>query len=249
MAWKTLYEELIKKQNGAADSSGSQGSSAGSTGESRTGIGGVVSDVATQGAAIADLLKGTGGSTGTGRTTTYTVNAGNQKYVDQMNALYGQIMGRGAFQYDLASDPLYKQMADQYTQLGQQASRDVMGQAAALTGGYGNSYATQVGNQAYQQYLTALNESIPDFYDRAYQQYQNEGDRLLQMYELAAAHPGYLDAISPKTYTVTQESEDEEDSGSTDAYLKLLQSMLGTGTSTESTTPTFDFTDYLKLFM
>jgi hypothetical protein len=122
---------------------------------------------------------------------------GTSPYVQQLNTLYDQIMNRKPFQYDLNGDLLYQQMADQYTQLGRQASADAVGQAAALTGGYGNSYATQVGNQANQQYLTMLNQNIPELWDRAYQAYLNEGDQLLQQYELAAAHPGYLQALQP----------------------------------------------------
>lgn len=118
-------------------------------------------------------------------------------YMQQLNNLYDQIVNRKPFQYDLNGDLLYRQMADQYTQLGRQASADAMGQAAALTGGYGNSYATQVGNQANQQYLTALNANIPDLYDRALQAYLAEGDRLMQQYELTAAHPAYLQAMQP----------------------------------------------------
>lgn len=139
-------------------------------------------------------------------TKTYTVNAGNQPYVDQLNSLYDQIMNRKPFQYDLNGDLLYRQMADQYTQLGQQAMRDTIGQAAALTGGYGNSYAQSVGNQAYQQYLTALNEQVPSLYDRALNAYMTQGDQLLQQYQLAAAHPEYVNAIKPRTYTVAEET-------------------------------------------
>lgn len=121
-------------------------------------------------------------------------------------------------------------MADQYTQLGQQAMRDTMGQAAALTGGYGTSYANLVSNQAYQQYLTALNESIPDLYDRAYQVYQDEGDELLSQYQLAASHPGYLEAISPRTYTVTTpEDEEDETEDSTAGNSSYLQALLKSG--------------------
>lgn len=141
---------------------------------------------------------------------TYTVNAGNQPYVDQLNSLYDQIMNRKPFQYDLNGDLLYRQMADRYTQLGQQAMRDTMGQAAALTGGYGNSYANQVGNQAYQQYLTALNDNIPKLWDRAYQVYQDQGDQLMQQYQLAAAHPEYVNALAPRTYSVSAPAEEEE---------------------------------------
>lgn len=188
------------------------------------------------------------------KATTYTVNAKNQPYVDQLNTLYDQIMNRKPFQYDLNGDLLYRQMADQYTQLGQQAMRDATGTAAALTGGYANSYANQVGNQAYQQYLTALNQNIPDLYDRAYQVYQDQGNQLLQQYELAAAHPGYLDAISPKTYTIKQESAEE--SGDTSAYLQMLQNLLSSSANT-TTTPTtnaqtvysYNYNDYLKRLM
>lgn len=152
---------------------------------------------------------------------TYTVNAGNEPYVAQLNSLYDQIMNRKPFQYDLNGDLLYRQMADQYTQMGQQAMRDATGTAAGLTGGYGNSYANQVGNQAYQQYLTALNQNIPDLYDRAYQAYMNQGDQLMQQYQLAAAHPGYLDAIKPRTYTVADDTTDDK-TADQQAYLAAL---------------------------
>lgn len=144
------------------------------------------------------------GTSAAKQTYTYTTNANNQPYVNQLNTLYDQIMNRKPFQYDLNGDLLYRQMADRYAQMGQMAMRDTMGDAAALTGGYGNSYAQQVGNQTYQQYMTALNDNIPDLYNQALQAYLTEGDQLLQQYQLAAAHPEYLDAMSPKTYTVTQ---------------------------------------------
>lgn len=106
-------------------------------------------------------------------------------YQAQANALYQQLMERGDFRYDLQGDMLYRQYADQYSQLGQQAMRDAMGTAAGLTGGYGNSYANMVGNQAYQQYLGQLNAMVPEFYDRAYQRWQDEGNELLNKYDLA----------------------------------------------------------------
>lgn len=146
-------------------------------------------------------------------------SGGNAPYVQQLNTLYDQIMNRKPFQYDLNGDLLYRQMADQYTQLGRQASADAMGQAAALTGGYGNSYATQVGNQANQQYLTMLNQNIPELWDRAYQAYLNEGDQLLQQYELAAAHPGYLQAMQPT-------GSGGGTRAGTDDYRSILQAMV-----------------------
>lgn len=139
----------------------------------------------------------TGGGGGGGGVASAPVSNPNQPYMDQLNNLYNQIMGRDPFRYDLNGDLLYRQYADQYSQLGRQAMRDATGTAAGLTGGYGNSYANQVGNQAYQQYLTQLNSMIPEFYDRAYNAWLNEGDQLLQQYQMAAAHPGYLASLTP----------------------------------------------------
>ncbi len=155
---------------------------------------------------------------------TYTINAGNQPYVNQLNDLYNQIMGRQPFQYDVNGDLLYRQMADRYEQMGQMAMRDATGTAAGLTGGYGNSYANQVGNQAYQQYMTALNDNIPSLYDRALQAYLAETEQMMQKYQLTAAHPGAVEAIKPQTYTVSTKEE-----GGIDAitYAALLGAMLG----------------------
>lgn len=111
-------------------------------------------------------------------------------YAAQANALYQQLLSRGPFTYDLQGDMLYRQYADQYSQLGRQAMMDATGTAAGLTGGYGNSFANQVGNQAYQQYMGQLNAMIPDFYDRAYQRWLDQGDLMLQQYQLAAARAG-----------------------------------------------------------
>lgn len=124
---------------------------------------------------------------------------GNQyaAYQAQLNSLYDQIMNRKPFQYDVNGDLLYRQMADQAMKNGALAARNAMGQAAALTGGYGNSYAEQVAAQAYQQNMTALNDNIPELYQQALNAYLAQGDQLLQQYELAAAHPGYLQAMQP----------------------------------------------------
>lgn len=97
---------------------------------------------------------------------------------DQMNETLQQILNREKFSYDLNGDALYQQMKDQYVTLGQQASMDAMGKAAALTGGHGNSYAQQVGQQAYQGYLQQLNDQVPELYQLALSQHNAEGDAL-----------------------------------------------------------------------
>ena len=102
----------------------------------------------------------------------------SSQYTNQLNTLYDQMMNRPSFQYDLNNDTLYKQAKEQYQVLGKQAMMDTMGQAANLTGGYGNSYASTAGNQAYQAYLQKLNDNIPEYYQLAMQKYNQEGQDL-----------------------------------------------------------------------
>ena len=96
----------------------------------------------------------------------------SSKYGEQLDQMLQQIQNPEKFKYSFNGDGLFKYYADVYTQKGKQASQDAMGQAAALTGGYGNSYAQQAGNQAYQQYLLGLYDKGMDLRDRAWEQYQ-----------------------------------------------------------------------------
>lgn len=107
-------------------------------------------------------------------------------YDSQVEDFYNQIVNREKFSYDLNSDMLYNQYKDQHVNLGQMAMKDTMGQAAALTGGYGSSYSQSVGQQAYNAYLQQLNDVVPELYGMALDQYNAEGDQLAQNYALAA---------------------------------------------------------------
>lgn len=105
-------------------------------------------------------------------------------YSQQLKDLYDKIMGREKFQYDAANDPLYQQYRQMYVQQGRQAMMDTMGQAAGLTGGYGSTYSQAAGQQQYDTYLQKLNEVVPELYAQARQAYNDEGDRMLQQYQL-----------------------------------------------------------------
>jgi hypothetical protein len=100
----------------------------------------------------------------------------------QLNDTMDKILNREKFSYDFNGDALYQQYKDKYIQQGKMASADVMGQAAAMTGGYGNSYAATVGNQAYQASLQNLNDIIPELYQMALDRYNQEGQDLLNQY-------------------------------------------------------------------
>lgn len=123
------------------------------------------------------------------------------QYKAQLDDIMNGLIDREPFKYDLNGDMLWQQYKDQYTTLGQQAMRDTMGNAAALSGGYGNSYASTVGNQAYQSYLQQLNERIPELYDRARNNYDRDLQWDLQAYELmnnreAQDYDRYRDQLS-----------------------------------------------------
>lgn len=102
----------------------------------------------------------------------------------QLNGVMDKIMNREKFSYDVNGDALYQQYKDKYIQQGKLAMADTMGQAAAMTGGYGNSYAATVGNQAYQSSLQNLNDVIPELYQMAYDKYNQEGQDMLNQYSL-----------------------------------------------------------------
>lgn len=105
-------------------------------------------------------------------------------YDQQLKDIYDKIMNREKFSYDLAGDPLWQQYKDQYTQQGRMAMMDTMGQAANLTGGYGNSYSQAVGQQQYNAYMQQLAAVMPELYDRARDAYDAEGNRMLKEYQL-----------------------------------------------------------------
>ena len=105
-------------------------------------------------------------------------------YEQQLADIYDKIQNRETFKYDVNADPLYQQYKDQYIQGGKLAMRDTMGKAAALNGGYGSTYAQQVGQQAYDSYLQNRTEQIPELDQTALSKYNDEGNQLLQQYGL-----------------------------------------------------------------
>lgn len=103
----------------------------------------------------------------------------SSRYDEQIQNIINTIQNRPQFdQGQVYDSDLYKQYREQYIQQGNKAMRDTMGNAAALTGGYGSTYATAAGQQAYDGYLSQLGDKTMDIYDRVYNQYLNEGQEL-----------------------------------------------------------------------
>lgn len=96
------------------------------------------------------------------------------QYEGAINSAMDKVLNRQPFQYDVNGDALYKQYSEQFQRMGKQAMRDTIGQGAALTGGYDNSYAQNVGQQAYQGYMQQLTDKIPELYQLALDKYDRD---------------------------------------------------------------------------
>lgn len=100
-------------------------------------------------------------------------------YNEDAEKLIKDYINRKDFSYDFNADALYQQYKDKFIQQGKLAMADTMGQAAAMTGGYGNSYAQSLGQQAFQNSLDNLNDIVPELYQMAYERYNQEGKDML----------------------------------------------------------------------
>lgn len=157
------------------------------------------------------------------------------KYDAQLQEIYNKIMNREPFAYDLNGDALYHQYAELYRQQGKQAMADTMGQAAALTGGYGNSYAATAGNQAYQSYMQALASRVPELHQMALDRYNAEGAEMMNQYSLTrdmdeAEYGRYRDSVgdwmNERQYAQSAyESERKMDYGTYADRLQYLMAM------------------------
>ncbi|MBQ3215373.1 MAG: hypothetical protein IJB11_04555 [Oscillospiraceae bacterium] len=138
---------------------------------------------------------------------------GKQKELDELT---DRILNREKFSYDLNGDAFYNQYKDKFTQQGKLAMMDTMGQAAALTGGYGSSYAQRVGQQTYQGYLQGLNDKVPELYQLALDNYDRQGDALTQQYGLLADldakdYSRHRDAVADQQYQQQMAYQKERD--------------------------------------
>lgn len=116
------------------------------------------------------------------------LSSGRTSYTDKVNDLMNQIANRPKFQYDMDTDSLFQNSLQSAMVSGQTAMQDTMGQAAALTGGYGSTYATSAANQAYNSFIQDAYANLPDYYNMALDAYNMEGQNMynqLGMYQTA----------------------------------------------------------------
>lgn len=104
------------------------------------------------------------------------------KYENNISDLMNKITNREKFSYDFNADPLYQNYKDNYMKLGNEAAMNAASAVASQTGGFGNSYAATAASQANQQYLTQLNNVIPELYNAAMNKYKMETEDLYNQF-------------------------------------------------------------------
>lgn len=123
------------------------------------------------------------------------------RYEAEIAGIMQDLGNRKPFSYDMNKDPLYQQYRDQYIREGRKGMEDTMAQTAAMTGGYGSTYGAVAAQQGYDQYLSRLNDRVPELEQLAYGKYRDEWN---DMYNRLGAYQGeenrlygqYLDALS-----------------------------------------------------
>lgn len=103
---------------------------------------------------------------------------GKTKWTDKYEEAMNNYLNREDFEYDVDQDPLFQQALASAMNSGKSAMQDTIGQASALTGGYGSTYATSAGNQAYNAFIEDAYNNLPEYYNMALQAYQAEGQEM-----------------------------------------------------------------------
>lgn len=106
------------------------------------------------------------------------LTSGRTSYTDRINEMMDKIQNRDEFEYDVDNDQLFQQALASAMKSGQTAMQDTIGQASSLTGGYGSTYATSAGNQAYNAFIEDAYNNLPEYYQMAMEAYQMEGQEM-----------------------------------------------------------------------
>lgn len=135
------------------------------------------------------------------------------------------------FSYDVYGSALYNQYKNEYTRNALLGMEDTMGRAAALTGGYGNSYAQTAGQQAYYNQMEGLNDVAMQLYQMAYDKYNNDRAYNLNMAdyyntldqdEKSAAQALYAADKAPVSLKGLERIEEELKNAKTNAEINAI---------------------------
>lgn len=136
------------------------------------------------------------------------------------------------FNYNLASDPLYRYYANGYAEQGRRAMLDTIGKATEGSGGYSNSYAMAAGNRAYNDHLYKMNDIIPELQRAAYDKYKGKLQTLeARLHSLESAEKSEYDrykdimAAKEKAYSDAYERDYESQKASWESDFKASEAL------------------------
>lgn len=109
----------------------------------------------------------------------------SKAYQNQADAILAKYKNQQDFQYDFNEDAVFQSLREQYMRDGKLASQNAAGQAAALSGGYSNSYGATAAGQAYMSAIDELYDVVPELEDRAYNRYLQGRNEELAEWEIA----------------------------------------------------------------
>lgn len=138
----------------------------------------------------------------------------NSKYSGALDSILAEIQNPKPFKYSFNDDDLFKYYADLETQNAKKANINAQGQAAALTGGYGNSYGAAAGAQAYQEALLPLYERGMQLAQFARDNYDKDQQR---PYDQLAALQG-MDESDYGRYRDTMSDWRQDEQNARDVY-------------------------------
>jgi hypothetical protein len=102
-------------------------------------------------------------------------------YDDTLKNLMDQYINRKDYDPTAVNQSqLYQDTLARYKQLGSDAAENTIGKAAALTGGYGSSYATTAAAQANNDYMNQFADVAANMEQNAYNRWQDQGAALAQ---------------------------------------------------------------------
>ncbi len=133
---------------------------------------------------------------------TRALDAKAAEYYGLQDEKIKEYLGRDAFSYDVNTDKMYAMYRDQYLNDAKLAQQDATAQAAGLTGGYGSSYASSMGNQAYNGVMQRFDDKAAELYENAYNRYLNEGQEMLNA---AALYGQQADNASSRSQGIKQQ--------------------------------------------
>lgn len=161
----------------------------------------------------------------------YAAADGAKEYSDAERAYKGN-----TFSYAPESDPAYRAYRKEYENLGRFAMDDTLARAAARTGGSASSYAVSAAAAAYNKYMDAAADKIPELRELAYEKYKDEKARYLEIMDIAKERMERDEAEYNKNrgvYLDAAENEKQSEARLSSALIKAQTEGFGSLSSSE----------------